>query len=94
VLKPAFIATKEAEGDTCSISDVIPLVKKLHHQINAVDRAGIVTFKTSFVNNLERYFDSKCKNPGKNTVSQHCKILAINLLAFDQKIRLGLPKSS
>ena len=59
VLKPAFIATKEAEGDTCSISDVIPLVKKLHHEINAVDRAGIVTFKTSFVNNLERYFDSK-----------------------------------
>ena len=37
VLKPAFIAIKEAEGDTPSISDVIPLVKKLHHEINAVD---------------------------------------------------------
>jgi len=59
MFKPAFIDTKEAEGDTCSISDVIPLVKKLHHKINAVERAGIVTFKTSFVNNLERYFDSK-----------------------------------
>ena len=40
VLKPAFIATKEAEGDTCSISDVIPLVKKLHQEIIAVDRAS------------------------------------------------------
>ena len=59
VLKPAFIATKEAEGDTCLISDVIPLVKKLHLEINAVDRAGIVTLKTSFVKNIERYFDTK-----------------------------------
>jgi hypothetical protein len=59
VLKPAFIATKEAEEDTCPISDVITLVKKLHHDINAVDRAGIATFKTSFMNNLERYFDAK-----------------------------------
>ena len=41
------------------ISDVIPLVKKLHLEINAVDRAGIVTLKTSFVKNIERYFDTK-----------------------------------
>ena len=29
ILKPAYIATKEAEGDNTSVSDVIPLVTKL-----------------------------------------------------------------
>ena len=87
VLKPAFIATKEAEGDTCSISDVIPLVKKLHHEINAVDRAGIITFKTSFVNNLERYFDSKYNIESRK---EYC----IATLLDPRYKSAGFPKSS
>ena len=62
VLKPAFFATKEAEGDTCLISDVISLVKKLHLEINAVDRAGIVidTLIQSTTSNREKSMELPC----------------------------------
>ena len=36
ILKPAFVCTKEAESENCSISDVIPLVKKLNFKLKVL----------------------------------------------------------
>lgn len=51
--------TKEAEGDNCSISDVIPLVKKLIYEISNVTSSGIGTFKSSLLAEMTKYFDVK-----------------------------------
>ena len=59
ILKPAYIATKEAEGDNTSVSDVIPLVTKLIYEINNVEHTGIGTFKATWLNEIKRYFDGK-----------------------------------
>ena len=56
--KPPFVATKEAEGDHACISDVIPLLNKLHYEVNSVDSAGIGTLKSSVLSELQRYFDT------------------------------------
>ena len=53
-----LVATKEAEGDHACISDVIPLLKKLHYEVNIVDSAGVVTLKSSVLSKLKRYFDT------------------------------------
>ena len=47
--KPPFVAC---------ISDVIPLLKKLHYEVNSVDSAGIGTLKSSVLSELQRYFDT------------------------------------
>ena len=55
VLKPALTATKAAEGDNVSISDVIPLVKKLKHEVQQTQGAGIGTLKNSLLDNIDRF---------------------------------------
>ena len=45
VLKPILVATKCAESDTATVSEVIPLLKKLSHEINQVNGSGIGTLK-------------------------------------------------
>jgi hypothetical protein len=59
ILKPVFVATKEAEGDNACIADVIPLLKKLYYEIDNVAHVGIGTFKASIQRQLKRYFDTK-----------------------------------
>ena len=59
ILKPAFVCTKEAESENCSISDVIPLVKKLNFQVESVVVSGIGTFKSLIKLEMKKYFDDK-----------------------------------
>ena len=55
VLKPFFLTTKAAEGDTVSIGEVIPLLKKLKHEVDNVDGRGIGTLKSEVLAQMEKY---------------------------------------
>ena len=47
--------------NSCFISDVIPLVKKLNFQVESVVVSGIGTFKSFFKLEMKKYFDDKYK---------------------------------
>ena len=55
VLKPFFLTTKAAEGDTVSIGEVIPLLKKLKHEVDNVDGRGIGTLKSEVLAQTHRW---------------------------------------
>ena len=54
VLKPFYITTKSAESDSVSISEVIPLIKKLTYDIGAVEHSGIGTLKSELLRFMKR----------------------------------------
>ena len=47
LLKPLLLATKACEGDNISVSEVIPWIKKLNHEINGYVASGVGTLKSS-----------------------------------------------
>lgn len=59
ILKPIYNTTKAAEYDDISIAEVIPLLKKLNYEIEAVSYTGIGTFKAEVLRHIKRYFVTK-----------------------------------
>lgn len=54
LLGPINAATKAAESDTASVSDIIPLTKKMKFEISQVSQAGIATMKETLLNEIHR----------------------------------------
>lgn len=54
VLGPLHKISKLAEGDSASISDVIPLTKRLTVEISSVPGSGIGTLKEKVLHHIER----------------------------------------
>ena len=57
VLKPILITTKAAEGDSVSVAEVIPLLKRLKHEMEHLDAAGIRTFRSEVLAQIDRCVD-------------------------------------
>lgn len=57
ILKPIFLTTKSAEGDSVSISEVIPLIKKLQYDIISVTHNGIGTLKAEVLKQMKMLVD-------------------------------------
>ena len=55
LLKPFYITTKAAEGDRVSVSEVIPNIKKLDHEIRRISSSGVGTLKDTLLSEMERY---------------------------------------
>lgn len=56
VLKPFMCMTKLMEGENATASLVIPVVKKLRHDLVSMDARGIGTMRDETVQQLDKYF--------------------------------------
>ena len=55
LLKPINEATLMFEGDDSCISEVIPIIKRLKLQLNAINERGVTTLKNTILHNIDNY---------------------------------------
>lgn len=67
LLKPFAEATSDAEKESSCLSDVIPLLKIIKHDLNRTKADGTDTLKTALLAQLERYFGGD--DPRENFVN-------------------------
>ena len=58
-MKPLLLATKNCEGDNVLVSEVIPWIKRLTHEVTQVTATGIGTLKSCVLSEMEKYFVTK-----------------------------------
>ncbi|KAG0710712.1 hypothetical protein GWK47_022254 [Chionoecetes opilio] len=54
LLGPIYASSLSAESDTASVSDIIPLTKKMKIEIQRVSQSGIGTMKDALLNQIDR----------------------------------------
>ena len=57
LLTPIFAATFSFEGDQASISDIIPITKRMKIEIEQVHEFGIGTLKSNLLENIHKYLE-------------------------------------
>ncbi|KAG0726537.1 Zinc finger BED domain-containing protein 4 [Chionoecetes opilio] len=57
LLGPIYASSLSAESDTASVSDIIPLTKKMKIEIQRVSQSGIGTMKDALLNQIDRYLE-------------------------------------
>ena len=63
LLTPLKTATLVFEGDNSSISEVIPVVKQMKLQIQAIDERGTTAFKNALIQQIDNYLGGKDARP-------------------------------
>ena len=57
LLKPIYTATLSVEGDQASISDIIPITKRMKMELEQVHDFGIGTLKSELLENIHNYLE-------------------------------------
>ena len=57
LLKPIYTATLSIEGDQASISDIIPITKRMKMELEQVHDFGIGTLKSDLLENIHNYLE-------------------------------------
>ena len=63
LLEPLNTATLVFEGDDASLSDVIPVVKRMKMQLNSINAVGVSILKNSLLKHTDNYLGGKDGRP-------------------------------
>ena len=59
LLQPLNVATLLFEGDNSSISEVVPIIKRLKLHLTSINESGVTTLKYNLLKNKENYLGGK-----------------------------------